>query len=66
MPLYWVMLGVGLLLDLIGTIWLLQGTGILPGSFMTGQLFWAGAGIVAMIVGMALVVLAMRRKADHG
>jgi hypothetical protein len=66
MPLHWVMLGVGLLLDLIGTIWLLQGVNILPGSFMTGQVFWAGAGIVAMIVGMGLVVLAMRRKADYG
>jgi hypothetical protein len=66
MPLHWAMLGVGLLLDLIGTIWLLQGVNILPGSFMTGQVFWAGAGIVAMIVGMGLVVLAMRRKADRG
>jgi hypothetical protein len=66
MPLHWIMLGVGLVLDLIGVIWLLQGINILPGSFMTGQLFWAGAGIVAMIVGMALVVLALRRKADYG
>lgn len=66
MLVHWVMLGFGLLLDLIGTIWLLQGVNILPGSFMTGQVFWAGAGIVAMIVGMGLVVLAMRRKADYG
>ena len=66
MLVHWVMLGFGLLLDLIGTIWLLQGVNILPGSFMTGQLFWAGAGIVAMIVGMGLVVLAMRRKANYG
>jgi hypothetical protein len=58
------MLGVGLLLDLIGVIWLLQGINLLPGSFMTGQPFWAGAGIVAMVVGMGLVILAMRRKAE--
>ena len=62
--LHWIMLGVGLLLDLIGVIWLLQGINLLPGSFMTGQPFWAGAGIVAMVVGMGLVILAMRRKAE--
>ena len=66
MRLHWVMLGIGIVLDLLGTIWLLQGINILPGSFMTGQPFWAGAGIILMIVGMALVVLAMRRKAEYG
>jgi hypothetical protein len=65
MPLHWVLLGFGLLLDLIGVVWLLQGVNVLPGSFMTGQPFWAGAGIVAMIVGMGLVFLAMRHKADN-
>jgi uncharacterized protein (TIGR03382 family) len=64
--LHWVLLGVGLLLDLLGVIWLLQGINLLPGSFMTGQPFWAGAGIVMMLIGMGLVLLAMRRKADYG
>ena len=66
MPLHWVLLGVGVLLDLLGSIWMLQGMNVLPGSFMTGQPFWAGAGAVAVIVGMGLVLLAMRRKAEHG
>ena len=65
MRLHWVMLALGILLDLMGTIWLLQGVNILPGSFMTGQPFWAGAGIVLIIAGMSLVVLAMRRKSEH-
>ena len=65
MPRHWAMLAFGLVLDLIGTVWLLQGINILPGSFMTGQPFWAGAGIVAMVVGMGLVVLALRHKADN-
>jgi hypothetical protein len=57
---------VGAILDLLGTVWILQGLNILPGSFMTGQPFWAGAGLVAMLAGMALLVLGVRRRAEHG
>jgi hypothetical protein len=42
---------------LMGGIWLLQGIGILPGSFMTGQMFWAVMGAAFLAVG-GLVVLA--------
>lgn len=63
---HWVLLVVGVLLDLVGSIWMLQGMGALPGSFMTGDPFWAVAGGVAVIVGMGLVVLAMRQKVEHG
>ena len=66
MPLHRVLLVVGILLDLLGSIWMLQGMNVLPGSFMTGQPFWAGAGAVAVVVGMVLVILAMKRKAEHG
>lgn len=45
----------GLLLILTGTIWFFQGIGVLPGSFMTGQTFWAVAGFLAVISGTALV-----------
>jgi len=62
----WAMVIVGAILDLVGTVWILQGLNILPGSFMTGQLFWAGAGLVTMIVGMALLIMGVRRKAAHG
>ncbi|MGE3913933.1 MAG: hypothetical protein AB7K36_31605 [Chloroflexota bacterium] len=62
----WAMVIVGALLDLIGTVWILQGLNILPGSFMTGQPFWAGAGVVAMITGMVLLILGVRRRADGG
>ena len=65
MQLHWVLLVVGVLLDLLGSIWMLQGMNVLPGSFMTGQPFWAGAGAVAVVVGMGLVILAMKRKAGH-
>jgi hypothetical protein len=62
----WVMVIVGAVLDLLGTIWILQGLNILPGSFMTGQPFWAGAGLVVMLAGMTLLIMGVRRKAEHG
>jgi len=65
-PLHWVLLGIGIVLDVVGLIWVLQGVNILPGSFMTGDRFWAYAGGVLAIAGMVLVALAMRRKADYG
>jgi hypothetical protein len=50
------------LLVVMGTIWLLQGVGVLPGSFMTGQTQWAIYGGVAVIVGAGLAVAANRRR----
>jgi hypothetical protein len=44
----------GTLLFLTGLIWLLQGMGILPGSFMTGDPQWAINGAIAMVVGAGL------------
>ncbi len=32
---------VGIVLVVLGGIWFLQGIGVLPGSFMTGQTQWA-------------------------
>lgn len=51
---------VGILLLLIGVVWILQGVNILPGSFMTGQMRWAYAGIVAAAVGGGLLWIAQR------
>jgi hypothetical protein len=45
-----------------GGIWLLQGIGVLPGSFMTGQLKWAAYGCIAIAIGIALRVIANRRR----
>ena len=53
----YVLLIVGGLMILMGGIWLLQGIGLLPGSFMTGQMFWAVMGAAFLAVG-GLVVLA--------
>jgi uncharacterized membrane protein len=46
----------------IGAVWVGQGLGFLPGSFMTGQTFWALAGIVAIGVGGYLGRGSLRRR----
>ena len=52
---------VAVLLILGGAVWILQGINILPGSFMTGQIQWAYAGIAAVAVGVALLIMTRRR-----
>jgi len=56
----YVLLIAGGLMILMGGAWLLQGIGILPGSFMTGQVFWAVMGAVFMAVGGLLVFAGFR------
>jgi hypothetical protein len=56
----YVLLIVGGLMVLVGVVWLLQGVGILPGSFMTGQLFWAVMGAIFLVVGGLLVFAGLR------
>ncbi|MEA2642011.1 MAG: hypothetical protein QOF51_3405 [Chloroflexota bacterium] len=57
----WIAVG-GVVLDLLGTIWLLQGLNILGGSRMTGDPFWAEVGAVLIAVGTVLVVVGVRRS----
>ena len=52
----WIGLIVGGLLQVTGVVWILQGSGLLPGSFMTGQVFWAYMGIAAVGVGLIAAV----------
>jgi hypothetical protein len=53
---------VGVLLVLIGCIWFLQGTNVLPGSFMTGQTRWAVRGGILVFAGLAGLVWANRKR----
>ena len=46
----------GVALVMTGEIWLLQGLGKLPGSFMTGSSFWIVVGAVTVLIGFALLV----------
>lgn len=56
----YVLLVVGGLMALVGGVWLLQGAGVLPGSFMTGQTFWAVVVAVLLAAGGALVFAGFR------
>jgi hypothetical protein len=53
---------VGLLLVLLGGIWVLQGVNVLPGSFMTGQIRWAVYGGIAIAAGIVLLLRVNRRR----
>jgi hypothetical protein len=52
----------GAVLMLLGAIWFLQGINVLPGSLMTGQTQWAEYGGIAFAAGIALMVVASRRR----
>lgn len=41
---------VTILIDLTGLVFFLQGIGVLPGSYMTGQAQWALIGLVMLIL----------------
>jgi hypothetical protein len=52
----------GIVLVVIGGIWILQGLNILPGSFMTGQRQWAYRGAGIAIVGLLMVRFTRSRR----
>ena len=54
-----VLVSVGFLLTLAGVIFTLQGVGVLGGSVMSGITFWAVAGPVIALAGLALAVLGL-------
>jgi hypothetical protein len=51
-----------ILLIVVGTIWILQGINVLPGSFMTGQIQWAYRGGLAAVVGLTILLFVGRRR----
>ena len=53
---------VGILLALGGGVWILQGVGLLPGSFMSGQIRWAYNGVGMAALGLMLVALVNRPR----
>lgn len=50
----------GMLLGVAGCVWALQGLGVLPGSFMSGDRTWTAIGAVTAVAGVWL----LRRSLD--
>ena len=53
---------VGGLALLLGLLWMGQGLGYLPGSFMTGAMRWFWIGLLVAGVGLVLVLAGLRRS----
>jgi hypothetical protein len=45
---------VGLLILLAGAVFAGQGIGVIPGSFMTGDMRWFWIGLAMIVIGLAL------------
>ena len=56
---------VGVVLALVGLLWVLQGLDVVGGSGMSGQTVWAVIGVVIGAVGLFLVVRALRTPVRH-
>ena len=56
------LVGVGFVLILAGVVFTLQGVGVLGGSAMSGVTFWAVAGPVIALVGLALAAIGLRDR----
>ena len=59
-----VLRGLGTVLMFFGLVWFLQGLGMVPGSFMTGESQWAVYGAISFVAGVVLLVVAARRGRD--
>ncbi|HEV8669642.1 MAG TPA: hypothetical protein VGS01_02790 [Candidatus Limnocylindria bacterium] len=57
------LVGLAIVCGLTGIVWILQGIGVLPGSFMTGEIVWAAIGTVLLFVSAMLLWAAYRRAA---
>jgi len=54
-------MAIGVLMILLGGVWVAQGINILPGSFMTGDPKWAVIGAVLVVIGGWLIFRNVRK-----
>jgi hypothetical protein len=56
------LIAVGALLVIAGVVWALQGLGYIGGSVMSGVTFWAVAGPLVALAGLAMAAVGVRRR----
>jgi len=52
----------GILIALAGSVWALQGAGLILGSFMSNDPLWIWIGTGTVLVGLALLVFGLRSR----
>ena len=52
----------GILIAVAGSVWALQGVGLILGSFMSNDPLWIWIGTGTVLVGMALLVVGLRSR----
>ena len=58
----WALVLVGGLLIVVGGVWMLQGAGVIGGSFMSGSSLWFLIGLLCVLIGIAIGVRGVRRR----
>ncbi len=58
----WVLIVIGIVLVIVGVIWLLQGSNVLSFGAMAGHRRWIALGALLGIVGIILIVAGARRR----
>jgi hypothetical protein len=56
------LIGAGTLITVVGIVFALQGLGYIGGSVMSGVTFWAVAGPLIALAGIAMAVLGVRSR----
>lgn len=62
----WVFLVIGIILILLGLVWMLQGFNVIGGSAMSGSSLWATVGPIVLLVGVVLIVVGIVRGRRSG
>jgi hypothetical protein len=55
----WPFLVPGVILGAVGLVWTLQGINVLGGSAMSGSPLWATIGPIVLLIGLALIAIAI-------
>ncbi|TCO19741.1 hypothetical protein EV652_113140 [Kribbella steppae] len=56
------LVAVGGVVAVLGLLFTLQGTDVIGGSAMSGTTFWAVAGPIIIVIGLALAAVGLRRR----